>query len=106
MKKKQLEVSPTLVYVVQGYGQSLVSVRSTLSAAFEDYKFGLANGLSQQDRDELTEMYGEDFHEELDNMPCVVVYQLDGSWIWSYDSASEIKNALETGEDYSEDFPK
>lgn len=106
MKKKQSEVQPTLVYVVQGYDQSLVSVRSTLARAFEDYKYQLTNGLSQEEQDELKENYGEDFHDELEYIPCIVVYQIDGSWIWSYDSAVEINHALQNGEDYSEDLPK
>jgi hypothetical protein len=89
-----------LVYVVQDYKQQLCGVYTTLAKAAVQYEHILAEGLVEEDIQAMFEEYGEDFHDEMDYPPCVVVYQLDSTWLWSYDSLREIKAALENGEQY------
>jgi hypothetical protein len=105
MNKTNLEVSPKqLVYVVQTYDQSVIGIYSTLKTAFHYYRETRAHGLSADDREMLLQAYGEDYHNEMEHIPCIIVHQVDGNWIWSYDSSIEITHALEQGEDYSEDL--
>lgn len=100
MKKMKPEVEQH-VYAVQDYEQHLVGIYSTLAKAFERYKNVLTHSLSEQDRQLLIDEFGEDFHDEIDYPPCIIVYQMDGVHLESYDSIYDIKRALEEGEDYS-----
>lgn len=104
MNKKNTEEAANLVYVVQDYEGHLVGIYSTLQAASERFLEQLTYGLSFDDREMLVAEYGEDFHDELDYVPEIIVYDVDNYQIWSYDNWSEVQTALERGEDYSEDL--
>lgn len=98
MKKKQ--TPKTLVYIVQDYKQALCGVHTTLAKAAAQYEQVLAEGLSEDDIAALVEEYGDDFHDELEYPACIVVYELDANWLWSYDSINEVQRALLSGERY------
>jgi alpha-galactosidase len=100
MKKKQPQPSTTLVYIVQDYNQGLVGVHTTLAKAATQYEQVLAEGLTEEDHQALIEEYGEDFHNELEYPACIVVYELDANWLYSYDSMTEVQQALLNGERY------
>ena len=99
MKKKQ-PIPKNLVYIVQDYKQELCGVHTTLAKAAAQYEQVLAEGLSEQDIQALIEEYGEDFHDELEYPACIVVYEVDANWLYSYDSMSEVQHALQNGERY------
>lgn len=101
MAKKKIKKSyDNLVYIVQDYEQHLCGVFTSLQKAAERYEAVLTEGLSEEDIQTLTEEYGEDYHSELEYPPCIVVYQLDAAYLWSYDTMEEIKQALTQGENY------
>lgn len=89
-----------LVYIVQDSQHELCGVHTTLAKAASQYEQVLAEGLTDEDIQAMIEEYGEDFHDEIEYPPCIIVHQLDANWIWSYDSMREIKQALENGEQY------
>lgn len=92
---------PTYVYLVLNYEQRVDGVYSSLALAAEQYKTTLEEGLSQEDREFLLQEFGENFHDEMEYPACIVVYQLDGYQVWSYDTMTEVRNALEQGEDFT-----
>lgn len=98
--KKKTKTYDNLVYIVQDYQQQLSGVYTTLAKAAAQYEHVLAEGLLEEDIQAMIEEYGEDYHDEMDYPPCVIVYQLDANWIWSYDSMTEIQTALRNGERY------
>lgn len=93
---------PVYVYIVQDYEQHLVGVHSTLIRAAEQFQHILTYGLSAEDQQMLIDEFGEDYHEELDHVPTIVVHAIDGYCVWSYDSTIEIKHALQNGEQYDD----
>lgn len=99
-KKKTKKTYDNLVYVVQDYEQHLCGVFTSLQLAAERYELVLTEGLTKEEIQELIDEYGEDYHSELEYPPCIVVYQLDAAYLWSYDSMNEIKQALSQGENY------
>lgn len=86
---------PTYIYLVLDYEQHVNGVHSTLALAADQYQNVLEEGLSAEDRKILLEEFGENFHDEMEYPACIVVYQLDGYQVWSYDSIAEVKQALE-----------
>jgi hypothetical protein len=96
----QRQSKPKYVYVVQDHEGHLCGVFSTLKAAASEFQSVAAEGLTAHDIEVLLRDYGEDFHDELEYVPCIVVYELDSSYVWSYDTIREIKTALSEGENY------
>lgn len=90
---------PQLLYIVQDYNQQVVHVSSTLEKALPHFEEVLNHTLVQADLAELKELYGED-EVEIDYPPCIVVHEVDGHHVWSYDSIEEVNRALVHGEDY------
>lgn len=97
--KKNIQVD-TLVYLVQDYAQTVCGVHSTLLRASVQYEQVLAEGLNQEERQSLIEEYGENFHDELEYPACIVVYKVDATCVWSYDTINEVHAALRDGEKY------
>lgn len=99
-KKPAVEAKPVYIYMVQDYEREICGVFSTLQKASERFDHVLTTGLSQEDIDILVEEYGEDYHDELEYRPCILVHELDSNYVWSYDTHQEVKRALEEGENY------
>ena len=100
MKKLSSEARPVYIYMVQDYEHEICGVFSTLHKAAEQFDHILTTGLSQDDIATLVEEYGEDYHDELEYSPCILVHELDSNYVWSYDTHQEVKRALEQGEHY------
>lgn len=90
---------PQLLYIVQDYNQQVVNVCSSLAKALPHFQEVLNHTLIQAELEELKELYGED-EIEVDYPPCIVVHEVDGHFVWSYDSVEEVNRALLYGEDY------
>lgn len=91
---------PTYLYAVQDYEQNVRGVYSSLQLAAEQYDKVLTEGLLSEGIQQLIEEYGEEFHQEMDYPACIVVHELDVGQVWSYDTADEVKQVLERGEDF------
>lgn len=84
-----------LIYIVQDAQQRVVHVSSTLHNAVPAYKRIIEDPLLIAQMEQLEEDEGQ-----IDYPPCIVVHQVDGHFVWSYDCIKEITDALTHGEQY------
>lgn len=87
----------SLIYIVQDCKSEFRGAYSTLELAKECYIKVRTEIMSSED----FQLYVEHLEDgEWD--PQVVVYELDGNYVWSYDSLDEIEQAITDGESYED----
>jgi hypothetical protein len=82
-----------LVYVVQDTNQNLCGVYSSLQLASVPFSDLVNEHVSKVELQGLSDNPEDETEEEFH--PCIIVYALDSTWIWSYDSIAEVTKALQ-----------
>lgn len=89
----------TYVYVVQDHSHEIRGVKSTLAAAKEIFEDLMTEIMTSDEFQEYQRLMAED--PEMWG-PWIMVYEIDGGCVWSYESISEIDAALVDGEQYED----
>lgn len=89
----------TYVYVIQDHSHEIRGVKSTLAAAKDVFECVMTEIMTSDEFQEYQRLMAED-----PDMwgPWILVYEVDGGCIWSYESLDEISAALKDGEQYDD----
>jgi hypothetical protein len=90
----------TYVYVVQDHDHEIRGVTSTLLSAQEIFTNVMSELMTSEEFQEYQRLLGDGEPEMWG--PWIMVYEIDGGCVWSYETVEEIEDALAHGEQYDD----
>lgn len=90
----------TYAYVVQDHDHEIRGVTSSLTAAKEIFADVMAELMTSEEFQEYQQLQANGDPELWG--PWILVYEVDGGCVWSYETIDEIETALIDGEQYDD----